>query len=64
MSRSVKKQTTPQHTTHNRSKAMKHVRRKLKPNRLWTVKEVMSRKHPKQEVKRLVQLLKLGGAVC
>jgi hypothetical protein len=43
---------------------MKHVRRKLKPNRLWTVKEVMSRKHPKQEVKRLVQLLKLGGAVC
>jgi hypothetical protein len=43
---------------------MKHVRRKLKPNRLWTVKEVMSRKRPKQEVKRLVQLLKLGGAVC
>lgn len=43
---------------------MKRARRKLKPNRLWTVKEAMSRKHPKQEVKRLVQLLKLGGAIC
>ena len=43
---------------------MKQGRRKLKPNRLWTVKEVMSRKHPKPEVRKLVQLLKLGGAVC
>jgi hypothetical protein len=43
---------------------MKQTRRRLKPNRLWTVKEVMSRKHPKQKIKRLVQLLKLGGAVC